>query len=85
MMKDACVVGTLTRVELALSGIRLPFGYVDTYFEDLIAQSLRQVLTFVSIHNVFLSSLLVSSLYSVNNASSVMVKYAVSVWCCCGD
>jgi len=44
-----CSVGTLATVELSLSGIRLPFGLLDTTFEDLVAQSLRQVLTFVSI------------------------------------
>jgi len=42
-------VGTLTTVELSLSGIRLPFGQVDTVFEDIVAHSLHQVLTFVSI------------------------------------
>jgi len=42
-------VGTLTNVQLSLSGIRLPFGSVDTVFEDIIAHSLHQVLTYVSI------------------------------------
>jgi len=43
-----CNVGTMTTVQLTLSGIRLPFGLLDTVFEDLVAQSLHQVLTFVS-------------------------------------
>jgi len=42
-------VGTLKRVHLKLSGIRLPFGHVDTFFEDTVAKNLHQVLTFVSI------------------------------------
>jgi len=40
--------GTLTTVLLVLSGIRLPPVLIDTVFEDIVAQSLRQVLSFVS-------------------------------------
>ena len=54
-------VGTLTTVQLALSGIRLPFGLVDTYFEDLVAQSLHKVLTYVSV-----------SAFSANNALTLL-------------
>jgi hypothetical protein len=40
------VYGTLVVVKLVLSGLRLPFGLIDTVFEDTVAQSLHKVLTF---------------------------------------
>jgi len=43
-----CDIGTLTTVQLTLSGIRVPFHLVDTVFDDLVAQSLHKVLSFVS-------------------------------------
>ena len=44
-----CDIGTLTTVQVVLSGIRFPHGVVDTVFEDFVAESLHKVLTFVSV------------------------------------
>ena len=40
--------GTLVTVQLFLSGLRLPFGLVDTEFEDLVVYCLRRQLALVS-------------------------------------
>jgi len=40
--------GTLTSVQLKMNGLKLPFGLVDSVFDDTVAQSIRRVLTYVS-------------------------------------
>jgi hypothetical protein len=37
-------VGTLTTVQLTMTGLRLPYGLVDTVFDDTVAQALHRVL-----------------------------------------
>jgi len=56
-------LGTLTTVQLSLSGIRLPFGLVDTVFEDLVAQSLHRVLTYVSISLLLITATTTTFMY----------------------
>ena len=40
--------GTVTTVQLTLSGLVFPFGLMSTTLEDLIAETLRKALAFVS-------------------------------------
>jgi len=65
---NVCDTGTLTTVELTLSGVKMPRGFVDTIFEDIVRRSLHQVLTFVSV-----------SVFSCNKQLSYYSRYISNV------